>query len=254
MCEQHSHRYKRPSVHSSRKESQFRVRARIPTTMEPSTEKRPFKVSIEGNIGAGKSTLVEYFSKITGIETYGEPIDYWRNLNGSNLLELMYSNINQWLKVFQTYVQLSRLKVQTSKPKNPDTTVQIFERSLQNNRYCFVELARKSGSLSEPDYAVLDEWYKWIQNNININLDLIVYLRSTPEVVFERIKARGRPEERGISLDYLTQLHQSHEEWLIKGKHNSIPVLVMDADQTLEDVREQFKLNESRILGGKMSG
>ncbi|XP_044252627.1 deoxynucleoside kinase-like isoform X2 [Tribolium madens] len=236
---------------------------KIGQTME-SVGKRPFRVSIEGNIGAGKSTLIDYFSRISGIETYGvsylgfslfckfklfqEPIESWRNVNGDNLLDLMYSNFPQWLKVFQNYVQLSRLKVQTSKPKNPNTTVQIFERSLQNNRFCFVELAHKGGYLSGPDYAVLDEWYQWIQNNINIDLDLIVYLRSTPEVVYERIKARGRPEERRISLDYLRDLHQSHEEWLMK-ENSETPVLVMDADKTLEEVKDQFKQNEKRILG-----
>jgi deoxynucleoside kinase len=220
-------------------------------------------VSVEGNIGAGKSTLIEYFNSFSGIETYREPIEWWRNVNGNNLLELMYSNIHQWLKVFQTYVQLTRLKVQTSKPTRPDTTVQIFERSVQNNRFCFVELAHKSGFLSDPDYAVLDQWYQWIHNNINISLDLIgewwwiriefyyvvVYLRSSPDVVYERIKARGRPEEKGISLDYLKDLHQSHEEWLIRSSTNTIPVLVMDANQTLEEVHEQLRDKQDLILG-----
>lgn len=31
---------------------------------------RPFRVSIEGNIGAGKSTLIKYFENMPGIETY----------------------------------------------------------------------------------------------------------------------------------------------------------------------------------------
>ncbi|CAH1383211.1 unnamed protein product [Tenebrio molitor] len=224
---------------------------RGPARMETPCAKRPFRVSVEGNIGAGKSTLIEYFNSFSGIETYREPIEWWRNVNGNNLLELMYSNIHQWLKVFQTYVQLTRLKVQTSKPTRPDTTVQIFERSVQNNRFCFVELAHKSGFLSDPDYAVLDQWYQWIHNNINISLDLIVYLRSSPEVVYERIKARGRPEEKGISLDYLKDLHQSHEEWLIRSSTNTIPVLVMDANQTLEEVHEQLRDKQDLILGCK---
>lgn len=77
----------------------------------------------------------------------------------------------------------------------------------------------------------------------------LVYLRSTPEVVYDRIKARGRPEEKGITLDYLKELHQTHEDWLMKGKNNEIPVLVMDANKTMEEVKEQFKENERRILG-----
>lgn len=31
---------------------------------------RPFRVSVEGNIGAGKSSLINYFSKFPGIETF----------------------------------------------------------------------------------------------------------------------------------------------------------------------------------------
>jgi deoxynucleoside kinase len=38
--------------------------------METPCAKRPFRVSVEGNIGAGKSTLIEYFNSFSGIETY----------------------------------------------------------------------------------------------------------------------------------------------------------------------------------------
>lgn len=67
--------------------------------------------------------------------------------------------------------------------------------------------------------------------------------------MYERIKARGRPEEKGISLDYLKDLHQSHEEWLIRSSTNTIPVLVMDANQTLEEVHEQLRDKQDLILG-----
>lgn len=33
-------------------------------------EKQPFRVSIEGNIGAGKSTLIKFFENVEGVETY----------------------------------------------------------------------------------------------------------------------------------------------------------------------------------------
>lgn len=49
-------------------------------------------------------------------------------MEGHNLLDLMYSDIHQWLKVFQSYVQFTRLKVQTTQPKDSNTRVQMFER------------------------------------------------------------------------------------------------------------------------------
>ncbi|CAG9768511.1 unnamed protein product [Ceutorhynchus assimilis] len=217
---------------------------------------RPFRVSIEGNIGAGKSTLIKHFQGMEGIETYAEPIDWWRNVDGHNLLELMYNDIHQWLRVFQSYVQFTRLSVQTMLPQSSSTSVQMFERSIQNNRFCFMEQAHDNGYLHAADYAVLDQWYRWIRANVDISLDLIVYLRSSPEVVYERVKSRGRPEESGLSFEYLKQLHDSHEKWLMTDdqRFNTIPVLVLDADRTLEEIVQQYRANETKILGHDKKG
>lgn len=80
---------------------------------------------------------------------------------------------------------------------------------------------------------------------------LTVYLRSTPEIVYERVINRERPEETGISLEYLKQLHESHEQWLMSNdeRFNTVPVLVLNADETFENIREQYKLYEKKILG-----
>lgn len=76
-------------------------------------------------------------------------------------------------------------------------------------------------------------------------------MRSTPEVVFERVRQRARPEEDGLTLKYLQELHDSHEKWLMSDddRFNTIPVLVLDADKTLNEVIEEYKKNENKILG-----
>lgn len=94
-------------------------------------------------------------------------------MEGHNLLELLYKDINKWYSVFQQYVQLTRVQVQTTKPKNASTTVQIFERSVQNNRFCFVEQAYLAGYLQSADYEVLHQWYQWIESNLDIEIDFI---------------------------------------------------------------------------------
>ena len=47
---------------------------------------RPFTVIVEGNIGSGKTTFLNYFSNFKDVEVLQEPIDRWRNVQGHNLL------------------------------------------------------------------------------------------------------------------------------------------------------------------------
>ncbi|XP_072931647.1 deoxynucleoside kinase-like [Epargyreus clarus] len=211
--------------------------------------KRPFKVSIEGNIGSGKSTCIKYFEKYSNVEKHPEPIQEWRNVSGHNLLGLMYTDMNQWSFAFQHYVHLSRLKIQTSPPSNPDITVKMFERSVQNSRHCFVENAKKQNFLLDPEYQVLLSWFDYTEKNLDINLDLIVYLKTTPQTVWERMMKRGRVEESEVPLEYLQQVHDSYESWL------SLPdvgceVLTIDADKGLDSVMEDLERYSYKILGG----
>ena len=106
----------------------------------------------------------------------------------------------RWSFQFQSYVQLTRLQLL----KKPTTcSVKIIERSIQNNRYCFLENAKKEGSLSGAELETLFSWYDWLNSNIGLPLDLIVYLRTSPEVAYERLKKRGRKEEAGVPLQFL---------------------------------------------------
>lgn len=41
-----------------------------------------------------------------------------------------------------------------------------------------------------------------------------VYLRTDPEVAFERIKTRNRFEEKDVTLEYIQHLHELHDKWL----------------------------------------
>lgn len=147
--------------------------------------------------------------------------------------------------MFQNYVQLSRLKTQMHQTERK---VLMFERSLQNNRFCFVEMAHTNGQLLDVEYVVLCKWYDWIEQNFDIHLDLIVYLHSSPEVCYERIQRRRRPEEITVSLSYLKELHESYEEWLLQAQ-TPAPVLVIDANKELDEVRQLCFQNQSYILG-----
>ena len=112
---------------------------------------RPFVVSIEGNIGSGKSTMLKYFEKFQDVELVPEPVAEWCDVGGHNLLGKLYEDPKRWSFQFQSYVQLTRLQLLK---KQTDCSVKIIERSIQNNRFCFLENARREGSLSGSELEV----------------------------------------------------------------------------------------------------
>ena len=59
-----------------------------------------------------------------------------------------------------------------------------------------------------------------------------IYLRTSPETCYQRLKKRARSEETGISIDYLRALHQKHEDWLLHKAQ--APVLILDCDPDFE--------------------
>ncbi|XP_052233765.1 thymidine kinase 2, mitochondrial-like [Dreissena polymorpha] len=228
------------------------ARSLLPTSegCKPVEIMRNFTVCVEGNIASGKTRLLEYFKQYSNIvEVCVEPTHRWQNVQGHNALAAMYEDPARWGPIMQSYVQLTMLQLHT---KPQVTPVKIMERSLYSGRYCFIENLRRSGTMSSLDYVVLDEWFQWMVTSMNVKVDLIVYLRTQPEVLQKRILERCRPEEQTIPLQYLKDLHKLHEDWLV---HQSIfkppaPVLVLDANQSLMDMQKQYEEEKSTILFG----
>ncbi|CAG2053863.1 unnamed protein product, partial [Timema podura] len=219
------------------------VRVRHLTTM--SAASKPFTVFVEGNIGSGKTTLLNHFSQAEDVCLLSEPVELWRNVKGHNLLGLMYEDPKRWSLTFQTYVQLTMLDLHTRHTAQPTKLME---------RYCFVENLVNNGLMPHAEYVVLDEWFKWITSNLDVGGDLIVYLRTRPEVVYERMKARARQEEACVPLDYLSKLHDLHEDWLYNKTKFSCPapVLVLDANKPLSEMEDDFRSCESQIMNSRI--
>lgn len=213
------------------------------------SEERKCTVAIEGNIASGKTTLLQYFSKFEDALVYQEPVDKWRSVKGHNLLGYMYSDPPRWSLAFQTYVQLTMIDQHKSVIPS-EKRVKLMERSLFSAKYCFVENLFQSSRMTEVEYAILTEWFDWLVANDNPHLDLIVYLRTDPAVCWNRIQARHRPEEIHIPKEYLYNLHDLHEDWLIGRRKFSVPcpVLVLDANGDLRKMEHLFGQHCDEIL------
>ncbi|KAF6777733.1 hypothetical protein AHF37_02512 [Paragonimus kellicotti] len=69
-----------------------------------------FTVTVEGNIGCGKSTFLRYFEQLSpNAEVLQEPIYLWKDTRGHNLFELMYQDSTRWAVPFQAQVLVTLL-------------------------------------------------------------------------------------------------------------------------------------------------
>ncbi|KAJ8926874.1 hypothetical protein NQ314_020725 [Rhamnusium bicolor] len=153
---------------------------------------------------------------------------------------LCIKNLKSGALLFNKYVQLTMLQHHCQRSSHP---IKLMERSVYSARYCFVEKMKRDQILSAASAAVIDEHFKWLKNNASTGVDLIVYLRTTPEVVYKRMMERNRAEEKSVSFDYLKELHDIHENWLYyKNLHHCpAPVLVLNADLDKSDIKRNMK-------------
>ena len=208
--------------------------------------KRAFTVSVEGNIGSGKTTFLSTFCpESDDVDVLPEPVERWQNVRGHNLLALMYEDPARYAFLFQMYVQLTMLEYH----ERPCAKIaKILERSLP--RMCFIEQLRSRGNISDAEHAVITEWNDYLLPQHDLAVDVVIYLRTSPEVAYNRILARNREEEAQITFEQVSQLHELHEEWLIEKRLFQTPskVIVIEADGDLESLQPIYEEHKNNIL------
>jgi len=194
---------------------------------------KPLIISIEGNIGSGKSTILEklegFMKDNKRIVFLKEPVDIWEKIKdpvtGENILEKFYGDKDKYAFSFQVMAYASRLSMIRSQIKKNDVDVIICERSLDADKHIFAKMLYNEGSIDEVCYQIYNHFYKEYAEDYK--LDGIVYIDADAEVCYERIKKRSRGGEDGIPLEYLQKCKSYHHEWLTKTK---TPVLNINAN------------------------
>ena len=178
-------------------------------------------ISIDGNIGSGKSTLVEYLKQnLTSFEDFNivylqEPVDTWSTICDENesILEKFYRDPKRYAFSFQMMAYITRLSdIRKMYKESPDNTIIITERSLHTDYNIFAKMLYESGKIEEIEYNIYCRWfYEFIEET---DISGFIYLRIPPDICKQRIEKRNRKGEQNISIDYLQELHSFHEQWL----------------------------------------
>ena len=188
-------------------------------------------ISVEGNIGSGKSTIIkllkEYLKDNNNIIFLQEPVDEWEKIKDKNnvtILKKFYENQEKYSFAFQMMAYISRLNLlKNTIEKNPNSII-ITERCLNTDRYVFAKMLYDSGKLEDVEYQI---YLKWFDSFIDTQLiQKIVYLKTDPNICHFRINKRNRDGELGIPIEYLEKCHLYHEEMI----NNINEKLVIDSN------------------------
>lgn len=174
-------------------------------------------ITIDGNIGSGKSSILNYLHKTYKISIDLEPIESW-----NSYLSEMYDKNNDTFK-FQVRIWLDRCWVQEKSDK-----ITLMERSPYFIKNTFIELAHELQMINDTEYNMLLDLHKKTDTLWSCNT--YIYLRSNPENCYRRLRKRNRLSEKNITEEYIKKLHESHEENYKRGIENNMNIIVIDVD------------------------
>ena len=175
-------------------------------------------ISIEGNIGSGKTTLAKELAKQLKAtylpERFEEnallPLFY--NDRKTFAFPTEYSFLIDRHKQLQTYFE-------TNKKQHITVSDFHFDKCI-----CFAK-----ANLSQKDYQYFKKHFKALKASIT-QPDLVVYINTDVSLLVKNIKTRGRAIEKIIEPEYLFSLKKSLDNYYIVKDKSKTPVLVLTID------------------------
>lgn len=223
---------------------------------------KPLIVSIEGNIGSGKSTFINKLEKYIqendtdkNIFFLSEPVDEWLNIkdeNDEHILSKFYNNQEKYSFTFQMMAYISRLnklKEAIDNLKKSDNPIIITERSLMTDKYVFAQMLYDENKIEKIEFEIYKKWFNSF--NKETEIDKVIYIASKPEICYDRVKLRDRDGEENIPLDYLTKCHNYHESMIEILKNDNKDIVLLNGNDNIykdEKVLDNWFTELKRVL------
>lgn len=176
-------------------------------------------VTVAGNIGVGKSTLVELICVRMGWEAFYEPV------TENPYLADFYNDMDAWSFHSQVFFLTHRLRAHYKLSQHPTSVAQ--DRSVYEDAEIFAKNLFLQGHIQKRDYQTYRDLYETMMRFLP-SPDLVIYLRASVPTLINRITRRGRDYERTIPEDYLQGLNGLYEQWI--DDFTLCPVLSVPAD------------------------
>lgn len=164
-------------------------------------------VSIEGNIGAGKTSLATRLADRYGarlvLEEFAE----------NPFLEHFYKQPDR----YAFPVELSFLAERFSQLKEELMNRNLFQSVVMSDYFINKSFIFARANLSPDEFELFMQLFRIVESNLP-KPDLLVYLYLPEEQLLANIKKRGRPYEQEISGKYLMDIEKSYFTFMKQSK------------------------------------
>ncbi len=172
-------------------------------------------ITIEGNIGAGKTTLSKLLS-----EHYNARL-ILEEFADNPFLPNFYKNPSQYAFPLELFFMAERYKQLSELLQTRD----IFHQVTISDYLFKKSLLFAKVNLQEEEYRLYQKLFDIINPQI-LQPDILIYLHSPIEKLKENIKKRNRSYEQDIEVDYLLSLQEIYTSFI---KQHQIKTLFVDA-------------------------
>ena len=198
-------------------------------------------IAVAGNMGVGKTSMVEFLCSRYGVEPVYEPF------MDNPYLDDFYTDMGKYAFHSQLYFLTHKFRLHMELNNNAAPVVQ--DRTIYEDAEIFATNLHRSRHMSDRDYKTYIELYETMKVALQPP-DLMIYLRCSVRAIRRRIKKRGRESEQAIPVRYIRNLNLLYEEWI--ARYDQSPVLIWDSERMdyLTDLCDRLEFQQSldRVL------
>lgn len=184
-------------------------------------------IAIAGNIGTGKSSLVEFLTRTYGIMPFYEPNDE------NPYLPDFYRDMKRWAFHSQLYFLSNKFRMHRQLEQL--SGVVVLDRTIYEDAEIFATALHDMRKFTGRDWDTYWNFYQTILDSIRPP-DLMIYLRCSMRTLRKRIHRRGRAMEKDIPLSYLKRLENLYDGWVSGYQLSEMLVLETDKLDYINDM------------------
>jgi deoxyadenosine/deoxycytidine kinase len=179
-------------------------------------------VAVAGNIGCGKSTLVDFIFPTNR----GRPV-FVPNPTKPNPGDF-YGDMKRWAFHSQIYFLSHKFRIHQELQRRRSQGTVVQDRTIYEDAEVFAAYLQRRKFINKRDWATYQDLYSTIVSALEPP-DLMIYLKASLKTIRKRIKLRGRPEEQAIPPAYLRSLNTLYDEWF--EAYDRSPTIVLETDK-----------------------